>query len=202
MFAQVEPITPNKLGLPPYPLLCSSSLSPPHLLISLVWVVIWKPGQIHSKHLLSNKQGSNGCLPKVQEPLYVRKLNMSDRQNGCRQITVALSWAIDWKKADVNCYQQPYMYNSFWKRACQMDGVRIQIKNLFVCLELHLEQADDPASASSNWSRSRRPHNQKIQPPTPGKHHSPLCNHVTWHGPRNVEIWSPQKWESKKTLMS
>lgn len=82
---------------------------PPHPLISLVWVVIWKPGQIHSEPLLPNKQASNGCLPRVQEPLCVRKLNISDRQNGRRQITVALSRAIDWKEADVNCYQQPHM---------------------------------------------------------------------------------------------
>lgn len=102
VFAQVEPITQNKLGLPLYSLLCSSSLSPPHPLICLVWVVIWKPGQIHSEPLLPNKQASNGCLPRVQEPLCARKLNISDRQNGCRQITVALSWGIDWKNADVS----------------------------------------------------------------------------------------------------
>lgn len=69
-----------------------------------------------------------------------------------------------------------------------MDSVRIQIKNLFVCLELHLERADDPASASSNWlSQSRRPPNQKIQSPTPGEHCSPLCNHVTRYGHYNVK---------------
>lgn len=46
-----------------------------------------------------------------------------------------------------------------------MDGVRIQIKNLFVYLQLHSERADDLASASSHWlSRSRRPHNQKVPP--------------------------------------
>lgn len=115
VFAQVEPITKNKLGLPLHSLLCSSSVSPPHPLISLVWVVIWKPGQIHIEPLLPNKQASNGCLPRVQEPLCVRKLNISDRQNGRRQITVALSWAIDWKKADVNCYQQPSkLATAFW----------------------------------------------------------------------------------------
>lgn len=111
MFAQVEPITQNKLGLPLYSLLCSSSLTPhpPTPLIFLVWVVIWKPGQNYSGPLLPNKQASNVCLLRVQESLGARKLNISDKKNGCRQITVALSWTIDWKKAGVNCYQQPYM---------------------------------------------------------------------------------------------
>ena len=40
VFAQVEPITQNKLGLPPYSLLRASSLSSTHPLISVLWVVI------------------------------------------------------------------------------------------------------------------------------------------------------------------
>lgn len=143
MFAQVEPITQNKLGLPPYSLLCSSSLSPPHPLISLVWVVIWKAGQIHSEHLLSNKQGSNGCLPKVQEPLCARKLNISDRQNGRRQITVALSWASDLKKADVNCYQQPYTLAIAFQKGIPNGWCKTF---LFVCNYIQSEQMTLPQS--------------------------------------------------------
>lgn len=96
VFAQVEPITPNKLGLPPRSLRCS-----PPIPSSLWYGLSFKmAGRIRGEPLLSNKQGSNGCLLRVQEPLCARKLNISDRQNGRWQITVALPRAIDWTAAD------------------------------------------------------------------------------------------------------
>lgn len=94
-------------------------------------------GRIRGEPLLSNKQGSNGCLLRVQEPLCARKLNIPDRQNGRWQIAVALPRAIDWTTADYNCYQQPQHISDsiFFLKACQIEGIRIPIKKtfLFVC---------------------------------------------------------------------
>lgn len=84
LFAQVEPITKNQLGLPPS---LSLSSSPSHFLgtgSSKVWAVAIRA------RLRSNKQGGNNCLLNEQEPLCSAKLNNSDRRNGRRQITLPL----------------------------------------------------------------------------------------------------------------
>lgn len=58
-----------------------------------------------------------------------KKLNISDKLKDHRQITFALSWAIDWKKADVNSCQQLYTFvialQKKKKKAYQIDGVKI-----------------------------------------------------------------------------
>lgn len=196
VFAQVEPITQNKLGLPLYSLHCFSSLSPPHSLISRVWVVIWKPGQTHSEPLLPNKQASNGCLPRVQEPLCAWKLNISDSRNGRRQITVALPWGIDWKNAECfpNCYQQLYMLVKALQMAYQLDGVKTQIKNFCCAITLH-SRADDLVWDGFHHIGCLGVTGLPIRkcPCTSAEHHTPLFNHLARSGQCNGEIWSTWK---------
>lgn len=132
---------------PLYSIFCSYSDSP-----SLIPLVLFKnPVKSTASRSFQINWLVMAVYPEYRSHYVQRKLNMSDRKNGHRQITVALSLGIDWKNIDVSLTITSSHTDQWhlFKRHTNWMASGLKSKNLCLQLRCRLSRWTHPRWISS-----------------------------------------------------